>query len=72
MNKVRPRDCPSLGNPRKWDRSFGRKIEVVGSAEGEVGKEFEVSHAVGTELEVGSGHAVCWCSLQRFEVVELD
>jgi hypothetical protein len=63
---------PALGDLGERHGAPCRKIEVVGGAESEVGKEFEVAHTVGAELEVGGGHAVGRCALEGLEVVEVN
>jgi hypothetical protein len=63
---------PALGDLGERYGAPCRKIEVVGSAEGKVGEEFEVAHTVGTELEVGGGDTVGRCALEGLKVVEVD
>lgn len=51
---------------------MGRKPEIVGGAQGEVGEEFEVADAVGAELEIAGGNVVGGCSAEGTQVGGLD
>jgi hypothetical protein len=70
--KVGSRNGPALGDLGERHGAPCREVEVVGGAEGEVGKEFQVAHTVGAELEVGGGDTVGRCALEGLEVVEVD
>lgn len=66
------RDGPALGDAGQGDGALGGQGEEVGGAEGEVGEEFDVAHAVGADLEVADGHAVFGDASERPEVCGLD
>lgn len=70
--KVGSGNGPALGDLGERHGASCRKVEVVGSAEGEVGEKFEVAHTVGAELKVGGGDTVGWCALEGLEVVKVD
>ena len=72
MYEVGSGNGPALGDLRERHGAPCREVEVVCSAEGEVGKEFEVAYTVGAELKVGGGNTVGWRALEGLEVVEVD
>lgn len=60
MHEYTPWHGPALGDAGEGNGAFGRQVEVVCGAEGEVGHCFEVARRVGTQLEVGDGEVVRW------------
>lgn len=54
MDEIASRDRPSLHYPGQGDRSGDWKIEVICGSNCKVGEEFDVAHAVRSELEVAN------------------
>jgi hypothetical protein len=63
---------PTLRYTRERDRASGTQTHVVRCADGEVGKEKEVTDRVRAELEVADGDAVDGGAAEWTEVDSLD
>jgi hypothetical protein len=63
---------PALCYARERDRASGAQTHVVRRADGEVGKEKEITNGVGAELEVADRDAVDGGATERAEVDGLD
>ena len=55
VNEVASRDRPAFDNAGEGDGTGNRKIEIVGCANCEIGKKFDVLNTVGPQLEVAHG-----------------
>ena len=71
-NEARLGHRPALSDARQRHGAERRQAEVVGGAQGKIGKEFETALAVGAQLQVGSGHAELALAAERSKVERLD
>lgn len=52
VNEVTSRDRPAFDNAGERNGAGNREIEIVGCADGEIGKKFNVVNTVGAQLKV--------------------